>query len=253
MLRHVHLCGPPGLRLGLALAMVLTLGMSNASADWVFNFSGSDTDGPVSGTLDASISGSTIKVTLTDTSAPNGSTWSIGQAMADVGFQVTGLNGAATLTSVSGTLVNQDGSTSNLNLSNLTWTYGSKPSKSAIALGTIAWTYDGISVGGAPPNELIANGAYESLWGSSLFTTSHAPDILTSVTFTFNAPGVTNASVISNVLAAFGTQPEVVLSGTPSQVVPAPSSAVLLGIGLAVFLAGWYLTRAWRRQAAAVA
>jgi hypothetical protein len=217
------------------------------------DFMGTDKDGPLYATVDASLSANTITLTLTDLSGLNSSNqWTIGQAIADVGFQITGLTGTASITGVTGTLVDNNGNTSALTLSNLTWGIASNPSSSpsVIALGTIGWTYDGLPVGGAPPNELIGNGAYESQWNSSMWTGSHLPDILTSVTFTISAPGVTSSSTFSNEMVAFGTQPEAVISGkftTPTTAVPAPSSVSLLGIGLVVFLARWYLARSQRR------
>jgi hypothetical protein len=230
--------------LGLALFAIWP---AYAQADFVFTASGTDTDGPVSATVNVAVSTNTITIQLIDTSGLNGSNvWSIGQAIADVGFDVSGLTGTASITGASGTLVNSDLSTDSLTLANNSWDINSSSSTSAIALGTIGWTYQGLAVGGAPPNELVANGTFESNWNSSLFTSSHAPDILTSVTFTINAPGVTSSSTITNLKVAFGTQPEIVLPGTPT---PAPSSATLLGV-CGLCLGGFWLRSRWRLAAA---
>ncbi len=210
------------------------------------DFIGTDSGGPLDATVNASVSANTITLTVTDLSGLNSSNnWTIAQAIADVGFQVTGLTGKASITGVTGTLVDSKDTTSSLTLSNLTWTIGSNLSSNptAIALGTIGWKYDGISVGGAPPNELIGNGTYESEWNSSMWTSSHLPDILTSVTFTIHAPGVSSVSTFSNEIVTFGTKPDAAISGTfTTTAVPAPPSIVLLGIGLAILLA-----RSWRR------
>jgi hypothetical protein len=228
-------------------ALILFLAPTIGRADFI----GSDTDGPLDAKVSVTLSTNTIQITLTDLSAPNGSTWSIGQAIADVGFNISGLTGTATITGVSGTLIDpKNGKTSQLTLSNNVWTIDSSSSSPpAIALGTIGWTYDGLSVGGAPPDELIANGNYENDWNSSLFTGSHIPDILSSATFTIYAPGVTSSSAISNMKVAFGTGPEKVLSGTP-EIVPAPPSIVLCGFG-ALCLAGFLVVSRRRRMAAA--
>jgi hypothetical protein len=253
-------CRPRWIKIGLALALVLTFGVNSASADTMWTFSGTNpiSGDPVSGTFDASVTGNTIQVTLADTSAlPSSGNWDISQAMADVGFQVSGLTGStASITNVSGTLVTWDSTTSkwdtstfNYGTDTLTWEINNN--SSVIDLGTIGWTYDGLPVGKAPPNELIANGTYENDWNSSLMTKPHNPSFLSSVTFTIDAPGVSSSSLFSNVQAAFGTGTDVTLSGTPLSAVPAPPSVVLLGIGLAVIVARACLARSWRRRAAA--
>ncbi|GEM_PF-4996015 len=70
--------------------------------------------------------------------------------------------------------------------------------------------------------------------------------------FVLNAPGATSLSTISNVVFNFGTSPnEHTATGTPvvipnGDIVPAPSSVVLFGVG-ALSLIGFTAVRRFRR------
>ena len=53
-----------------------------------------------------------------------------------------------------------------------------------------------------------------------------------SASFVLTIPGISPTSTISNVSFSFGTEPEVVLAGTPLAAVPIPAAAWLFGSGL---------------------
>src|SRR5262249_44489708 len=149
------------------------------------------------------------------------------------------------LTSVSGTLVNVNSTSSTTDLGSQTF--------SGSSLGAV-WTLtslagDVTALGGGQPDYMIigpadSSGLYPNANSSVLNFNAHFQK---SATFVLSAPGVSGSSVISDVKFSFGTGPD---SFAPGSLVPAPSGLVLAPTALPVLGLG-YLRRRLKKQAKA--
>lgn len=186
-------------------------------------------DGSVAATADVTLGDGFITVVLTDTLA---NPISSGQTLSGLKFDVSGATGAASLASALGytALINSDNKSAN---------YGSyTPSVNAVSLAHWGANNDvnlsTVGLGGAKPYDLIIGpDSAGGFTGAGKYSNANTgfdqfnPYVLGSATFIVHVPGVTENSVLSNVLFEFGTDPQYVAADLT--VVPEPST-VLAGM-----------------------
>jgi hypothetical protein len=229
-----------------------------AQADFIFTASGTGKqgDGPLNAEAYFAVGNGTITLYVANLLP---STADQGQGISGVQFSVSGLSGNMSLSSVSGDLVtlNSVGTfssptystfTPSSNPANADWGFTSTTNPGLLTdIGNSSTSNPHYMILG--PNAQFAGGGgtnfnpYFQSQATKEFTS--APTQGAAIEFILNAPGVTSNSTISGVTFEFGTGPDTKLPGVLA--VPAPSSVVLLGIGLAFILARWRMVRMWRR------
>lgn len=215
---------------GIAIAglFLLLLGAASpAKADAVsFNFSG-NISGGVAGTVVFTVTApGSLTVAITDTEA---NPTSVGQLISDLIFNVSGMTGAATMTSSSGqevSIAKTTGVATPGATGNTMWGINSSSSGTIILSALLS----------GPSNLIIgpggAAGVYTNANGSIAGNPAHNPFLMGTVDFDLNIPGLTSVSQISNISVSFGTSPGSTLSVGSSAAMPEPSSLLLLGTGL---------------------
>jgi hypothetical protein len=241
----------------ILLTAFLLAGLTSgqAWADVTFGASGSDTDGPISGTVTFSAGPGVLNVTLTNTQ-PNGSQMHLGQGLSDVSFTYippTGLSNQPTaLSALSGVGFDATGLAMGTawTLASGTPFSGSPTSSSPPGLPT-HWVFNPsgfpvttlatANVGGGAPNMIfpssgivedgLSNGNQNPLYiGPTIFQLT-VPDLTAGTNLT--------AANFSNVTLSFGTAPDATL---PAGVVPEPSTLAIAGLGALGFI-GYGLRR----------
>lgn len=216
------------------LAAICFIFAGAARADQIFSTPGGSTDtagDPVSATVDFSLSGSTLTVTLTDTQA---GIKDAGQLLTDVFFTLSA--GSATLSSQSGDLIiiGSGGAITDLGASALGWGFGPATVNSTDGFELCVICQGGPSAAPTTPSEGII-GPTPNGNGSIDGNGPHNPFINQTATFTLT--GVSADASVGDVLFSFGTVPgDNVPAGPPSSV-PEPSSLLLLAVGLTGTLA----------------
>lgn len=230
---HSSLCAST-----LAAASVL---LGNAASFGSVTFTGSgfnpEVNAAASGSALFHVSGNTLTITLTNTTAPR--TTAQGNALTGIVFDVVGASPTLSLTSLalgSGSEIWTSESSSNTNGAlNGSWTsvLGSTPLAGYGAATTGfngAFNGGSISLGNSSPNYgIVSAGTFN---GSNVpFGGSQFPFIQNSLTLSFSgATGITN-SQFGNVRFLFGTDGTGVITG---QQVPAPGALALLATAAAL-------------------
>jgi len=174
---------------GLAALGFVSLTGTNAQAV-VFTGTGSSVDGTESASATITISGGVITVLLSDT---NTGEHSSGQAVSGILFNVSGVTSISSFTQA-GPLVNVVGSTVTSIAGNPTH-WADSLSGTQIFIDTVPGT-------GSMPKNLIVGSSPNGNNGFDNFD----PYINGTGTFTLHAAGITDNSVISNVLFQFSTE-----------------------------------------------
>jgi hypothetical protein len=243
---------------------VLTFAPGSACADFQFTASASSGDGPVSAEAYFTLQNGQITLYLANLiSGVQGQ----GEAISGIQFTVSGPpDTSLSLQSVAANVVT---------LRNGTFTPANSPYQTITASGGVAANWaaqinNNMTDLGNPshPYYMIVgpNASFSGNGGTNFnpyfeSTATSVTDLATaprgsSVVFVLNAPGVTSGSTVSNVLFNFGTSPnEHTATGQggfvsgPDSHMPAPSSAVLLGIG-SLSLVGFAALRRHRPKTA---
>jgi hypothetical protein len=221
---------------------VLCFGLAAASvhADQIFNASGSSSDGDLLAQADFIMGNGSLTIVLKDL-VPNEK--SIGQAISDLSFTISGGTAGAMVTSATGNAVNVISPTMTTPATGSTDRWQVQPPNMGSSVTITVLT-------GGQPNYLIAgptdsNGNYPN---ENASMEVHSPVFVETATITLTDMGITSASTISDVTFSFGTGPDHLLPGTPGAV-PEPAS-VVLGIGGAIFLVSLArLSRRWTGSA----
>ncbi len=214
------------------LALTAVAGMAQASV--VFSGTGINPEAGTnaSGSAEFSISGNTLTLILTNTTAPR--TASQGNAMTGVSFDITPGSPVLTLTSTAitgGSLLwtSKVASTAAANISG-SWTnvLGASPlGEYGVCTSGFNGRFNGgsISLGNASPNYgIVAAGTFD---GSNVaFGGSQFPFVQNSMTFTFTGVSGVSEAAIANVKLLFGTDGTGVVT-----TVPAPGAVALMGAG----------------------
>lgn len=208
-----------------ALFLLIVGAASPAKADGVsFKFSGTVSGGAVAGTIAFTVTAAdTLTVAITDTEA---NPRDVGQLISDLIFNVSGMTGAATMTSSSGQEVSIDknGTPTLGAVGNTMW--GINSGSSTIILSALLSGPMNLIIGPSGPGGVFTNAN-----GSIAGNPGHNPFLTGTVDFNLTVPGLTSVSQISDIMVSFGTTAGSNLSVT-STTTPEPSSLLLLGTGL---------------------
>jgi hypothetical protein len=206
----------------LALLLILACG-GPANAD-LFQVQGPIPDGPVNSTAVFTLGNGTLQIVLTDLLK---NPTSDGQLISGIKFTVRGASGSGVLTSASGL-------DSIVDTHNGTYTAGvasTLPHWSLVAIGDLT------TLSGNKPNELIIgpddHGGFDPTVGKYTHANSsisqHNPVVLGIGTFDLSIPGITGASIISDVSILFGTAP---YSVDAISAVPEPSTRTICALSI---------------------
>jgi hypothetical protein len=210
------------------LAAICFIFAGAARADQIFSTPGgstSTTGSPVSATVDFSLSGSTLTITLTDTQA--GIT-NAGQLLTDVFFTLSA--GSPALSSQTGDLIMIDsgGAITDMGASTLGWGFGPAIVNSTDGFELCVICQGGPTSGATPSEGII--GPTPNGNGSIDGNKPHNPFINQTATFTLT--GVSAGASVGDVLFSFGTVPGDNVPAGPPTSAPEPSSLLLLAVGL---------------------
>jgi PEP-CTERM motif-containing protein len=211
--------------LSRAVVGLATLGLfaGTSAHAVVYTATGTDSDGSVSASANITISGGVITVLLSDT---NTGEKSDGQTVSGILFNVSGVTGISNFTQA-GSLVNISGTT-------VTPIAGS-PTHWADSLSSTTIFVDTVPGIGTQPVDLIVGSSPDGNGSMN----SHSPYINGTGTFTLTAAGVTDTSIISNVIFQFSTSqdPFVRIDGVAAVPEPATWAMMILGFFGVGFLA----------------
>ena len=222
---------------------------------------GSDSDGPLFGTVAFTPENGGLLVTVTDT-LPSSDAMAKGQAISAFSFKVNGLSNPTGFSSLSGKSVHSSNftpgaafpgsapvtpfsDTAGMSTPNAIDHWGFAPSGVSVTLATA-----GSSVSGATGHPLYmilpATGTTGS--GSSLADSHFDPYILGPGQFFVTVPGVTSSTALdvsnfSNVTIGFGTSPDKTLNTTGSSPIPEPASITLMASALLLLGGARFLRR----------
>jgi hypothetical protein len=217
--------------LATAALMILGLGSANvAQADQIFSTPTGATDstgGSVSATVDFSLSGNTLTVTLTNTQA---GVANAGQLLTDVFFSLSSA-GSPTLSSQTGDLItlSSNGTVTNLGTSALGWGFGAATVGGTSGFELCVICQGGVAAGATPSEGILGpspNGN-PSIDGNG----PHNPFVNQTATFTLT--GIPTGATADDVVFSFGTTPGNNVSA------PEPGALTLLAsalIGFGLFL-----------------
>lgn len=210
--------------LPLAAITLLGLGARPAFADFLFSTSGTTSGGSVSGTADFSVSGTTLTLTLTNTTA---SPAAIAQVLDGFLFNLTGAT-SLTLNSVSATNGFENCTTGTCTSDSLFHTYNGSGTVTGTLSSPYGWTVS--------PSFTLAAGAGSLHPGGIVNTTVTSADgipngehndyLVGPVTFIFTANGIVTG--VSGVTFEWGTTPETTGGSVPD----GGTTAVLLSFAL---------------------
>lgn len=234
------------LRLAALIVVIGLLGSAaRARAEFVFQASGTGSDGPLAAQAQFTVGSGTISVQLTNLEA---NPTSAGQELSGILFT---LNTAPSSVSGAGT----SGQLINVNSSNGTFTNVSGNPDRWEASGHITQpTTNSIQLlvlGGGQPSQMIigppdSNNLYSNA-NSSI--DNFNPSVFETGTFNLNVGGVTTSTQITGATFLFGTGPDTRLVGQlqPPNVIPEPCT-MALGLAGAVFGGGTFLSGAFLRR-----
>jgi hypothetical protein len=242
----------------VAIAAALLCGLipSAASAGVVFTtVSGSDSDGPLFGTVLFTAVNGGLEVTVTNT-LPSSDSMAKGEAISAFSFTVSGLGDPTGFSKLSGSTVDSatftagqpfPGSstvtpfsdTPGMSTPDAIDHWGFAPSGASVTLATAG---SGVSGATKSPIYMILPSSGETGSGSSLADGHFDPYILGPGQFFITVPGITSStnllvSKFSNVTVGFGTTPDKTLSTTGMLSIPEPTSIVLAAFGGLALLA----------------
>ena len=217
-----------------AVFLLVFLALTPAHASVVYTASGT----PVTGIADSAkatftFGSGTITVTLdelsqytgqSDVGLLSGISFIVGPAVSGTTLSSYTYSGLASLSS--------GGAVTNTSDPGSTTHWGTTVSGGTVYLATV-----GTGAAGGQPRDLIigpnTNGNFGSYSSVSPSVTNHMPVVLGEATFVINAPGVTSATTLSDVVFNFGTTSGQTLTGvlTPTNT-PEPASALVVASGL---------------------
>jgi len=210
----------------LALAVLVGFAASAhpASANSItYNFSGTQSSLPVSGSASFTTLANEIQISLTNSTV---NPTSVAQNLSDLSFTLsTGGQTTFSIASSSGLerTVNSDGTFTDGSHVSTGWAIsGSSGTIKLDVLGAAGPTH---TVIGSPD----ASNVYSNANGSIAGNGPHNPFLFGPVTFDLIVAGVTSASDVTSATFSFGTTEGNDLIGTPGAPVPEPATLLLLG------------------------
>ena len=240
-------------RMVVALATLGAAAPTAHAAMITLGATGSGSDGSLAASATFTTSSGQLQIVLSNTLAAN-AIRSAGQALSDISFTLSNAPGTVGTMTASGQLANvaSDGTTTNVSGAPVRWIGQGPPPPGG--QGTFSITGNTIlmeSLGGGQPSQMIlpGGGTYTNVNnGFSNFN----PYVIGPATFTLALSGVTANTTITSAVFSFGTGPDTLLtagagagggSGSGQNVVPEPTSLMLLGSGLL-----WSATKLRRRS-----